>query len=635
MLLKKTSSSTLLKHLYLMISVLLIVFHPGPLKGSDAPDGDFSGEIIAVDLTRDDVLQIQNYLIQKKYDWLTADGILGPKTRVALLSDCSDHPVYHGCTTEGLTMDDIRFIQNYLKHIGFDGINPSGIMDPLTREALLKYCSFVPIPSGSTSYESYRLTESGLKELETLSLETRGLASKLSPFMDVEFATPTQFQNAVEKTLNPILAGKIALDMDFTKLKPILTQENPPGSLLEIDLKKAYFRCGCSPDISKTIYGICAPHYKNDGLNDGNELKIDFSLYSRIGYFAYFMNDWESFNLKKSAIGELLTIAHRHQTKVDLIIKGNVDTISKDHFTYERNRFFKTLLTRMPRFDGITLFIDKQPDKPDNFKTFLYSTYTAIHEKNPDAVFNLMFSQDTICSHVSQESTLLQKLFRQRNDDNHINPVDFILVILNEPTTIAKKTLRDTLEKEFQGEQRRIMLRKIIPVIIPPYSSSNDETLRQFNDDLVYFEDNFGGVGFWPLPSVQNTFVSKETRLNFQDDVGHNIFKILRNGCLSGYCVTVCPARAWVIGGLVLLTLALAGFSLSSEFVSEFKALFNTYLWAFIGLIFADLVLLFSLVTCVPAWTNQSDNIIIVLVIALILYLLIRQIQKRRRTGMP
>lgn len=87
-----------------------------------------------------------------------------------------------------------------------------------------------------------------------------------------------------------------------------------------------------------------------------------------------------------------------------------------------------------------------------------------------------------------------------------------ILLFLERPTTDAKKGLRFRMEQGlFQGETRRQVLRSIIPVVPPgghelirtavkpnAPDQSTPPLFSQFEDDVVYFKDNFSGIGFWP-----------------------------------------------------------------------------------------------------------------------------------------
>ena len=103
-------------------------------------------------------------------------------------------------------------------------------------------------------------------------------------------------------------------------------------------------------------------------------------------------------------------------------------------------------------------------------------------------------------------------LIEQSDDEEKI--VDKVLVFLKRPTSEAKKLLRTRLEKgKYYGAERPEVLRSIIPIVPPSGhqfvkrqqpkgqgSNSSDKDYSQFIDDVAYFNDNFGGIGFWPVP---------------------------------------------------------------------------------------------------------------------------------------
>lgn len=94
-----------------------------------------------------------------------------------------------------------------------------------------------------------------------------------------------------------------------------------------------------------------------------------------------------------------------------------------------------------------------------------------------------------------------------------------ILIFLERPTTETKKSLRARMDRsDFRGKERSEILRSILPVLPPSghefvfqrqqaNETRDEETLRfsQFVDDVIYFEDNFSGVGFWPVPRLDDT----------------------------------------------------------------------------------------------------------------------------------
>jgi hypothetical protein len=137
-----------------------------------------------------------------------------------------------------------------------------------------------------------------------------------------------------------------------------------------------------------------------------------------------------------------------------------------------------------------------------------------------------------------------------------------VLVLLSEPTTLSKKQLRNDIEGSLalKGDDRRVFLRSVVPLLMLPQTD-----LQQYTDDLVYVQDNFGGIGFWPSPQgaqpepagrLRPEQISGPLRTVFVGDPGL--------GLSNALCGVVCPNR-WglrialevmlLIGGLTWLVL--------------------------------------------------------------------------------
>jgi hypothetical protein len=72
-----------------------------------------------------------------------------------------------------------------------------------------------------------------------------------------------------------------------------------------------------------------------------------------------------------------------------------------------------------------------------------------------------------------------------------------------------------------------------VPLLLLPQDS-----LQHYRDDLIYVQDNFGGVGFWPAPLMGpqfNTQQAQALRTTFGPDPGSGISEAL--------CSIVCPNR--------------------------------------------------------------------------------------------
>jgi hypothetical protein len=77
---------------------------------------------------------------------------------------------------------------------------------------------------------------------------------------------------------------------------------------------------------------------------------------------------------------------------------------------------------------------------------------------------------------------------------------EFILVLLNEPSSDAKKQLRNDIESDasLHGSERADFLRSILPVL-----HFDNRNWQQLQDDIVYARDTFGGLGLW-APDFDN-----------------------------------------------------------------------------------------------------------------------------------
>lgn len=194
------------------------------------------------------------------------------------------------------------------------------------------------------------------------------------------------------------------------------------------------------------------------------------------------------------------------------------------------------------RADGINLYFDKYENKED--APVLISIVEALAAKMPDVRFNIILglkwtginkvkdgdysaelpgvSKDLfaalkpILEDVS-ESDVDTAADSVGKSDSVAGRVENIFVFLPRNTDASKgntsnskKLLRRAIEAAFDGygKTRRTVLRKVIPIlptsqhaVVPHYfDKTYDGKAGQFVDDLIYLQDNFAGVGLWPLP---------------------------------------------------------------------------------------------------------------------------------------
>ena len=309
--------------------------------------------------------------------------------------------------------------------------------------------------------------------------------------------------------------------------------------------------CGCVlDDLTDTVYGFY-PYWKVNGKPQ----PINFSVLSRVAYYGLTFDEvgelQQANNTGDNSVVDdtsadgnaFIRMARRHNTMVDWVVQkddwqgawASYTNAHKaavlDHLATNITLFLSSKLTdpwskakpyislggsgQPTRGDGVTLYFKNYPTDADsmvlfnNFFHVLKQRLTAISEhyfvnilvsKNAlggsEGVFSyanlLKLSRDN--GSASATETLPETALPE-TEIRHLMHT-YILVLIPEPTTDAKKQLREEVENSLHGEDRRDMLRTLLPVLV--FDNSN---WVQLQDDLIYFNDQFGGVGFWPLSS--------------------------------------------------------------------------------------------------------------------------------------
>lgn len=116
--------------------------------------------------------------------------------------------------------------------------------------------------------------------------------------------------------------------------------------------------------------------------------------------------------------------------------------------------------------------------------------------------------------------------------DSDPKTVDRVFIFLSEDTSQSKKDLRQIIEDTFGGEARRTVLRKMVPIVnaqglgaqaVVDLKARVEKAVAQgedveaakngdsqFEDDLIYMQDNFAGIGLWHLPLTQKAETPEE-----------------------------------------------------------------------------------------------------------------------------
>jgi hypothetical protein len=327
--------------------------------------------------------------------------------------------------------------------------------------------------------------------------------------------------------------------------------------------------CGCLNNFGdKTVYGFQPFWAGGDDV-----LEVDFSNLSRIGYFAVPIDregnvtisetiDWDA--QRAAFVNE----ARKYGTSVDLVVynqrweewklpdAGFIDRLARqtseflapeldDTFLNDARPLFSFGMAGVPTLgDGITLYFDFATLGAEDYSQVFLNVASYVEElrhllteAGGDHHLNMLLSTEAMAALMRPDDTYTR-------DDilGVVESVDHILVLLVEPTTLTKKSLRNDIEMGFSGEERRTVLRKTIPVIHP---TKADADPGQFGDDLIYFEDNFGGVGLWPIPGRSAEELNSQAESVFLSVESLDFVERMQRQYLSGWCSVSCPNR-WV-----------------------------------------------------------------------------------------
>ena len=309
-----------------------------------------------------------------------------------------------------------------------------------------------------------------------------------------------------------------------------------PDTIIPVQIAGA--DCGCALDeLSGVVYGFY-PYW-----NTPKEVQtINFRTLNRTAFLGltvdnvgelYLGNSLFDLTSGNNASDQAIRIARQHNSQVDWLIQKNDWGGDWKNFSRENKQaIFKKLivsistLLRSPlndpmsqtkqylslglkkpttRGDGVSLYFQNYPQDVASTLVFNEFYHALKKELLHDNVFiNLVIPQSSIVgkNENRQGAFSLHNLVKLRKDSNTIvtNVNGYLLVLMEEPSTESKKRLRADIEGEttLRGDDRSHFLRSVVPVL-----SFDRRNWQQLHDDIVYAEDNFGGVGFW-APDFNN-----------------------------------------------------------------------------------------------------------------------------------
>jgi len=473
-----------------------------------------------------------------------------------------------------------------------------------------------------------------------------------------------------------------ASECDLWCQNQILQQarNGPVDELKQIQLRGG--DCGCSQDFSSLVYGFYPFWMANDEVQ-----QVDFSLFDRIGFYALTLNEAGIIedHLQWSDTGNaaaFISKAHKFRVEVDLTIYASawqqwkdkeiytaarsVAKAVKQKFHYSHTSGLRAIFpflddTSSVTADGVTLYFDitdtsGSGKKIDSFSlskkivSIVTRVAKALDEAGADARINIMLGLDMnndeknpqfrelACILLDDSEDKHEACNKMDEKDSHVK-IENIFIHLQEPTTDSKKILRRKIEDDFRGHHRKTVLRKLVPIISPAGSDEDPRgAFYQFTDDLIYLQDNFAGVGLWPLPlasDAEMTTIEEKIVELFKETNSSNHLGGMIDTYAPWLCEFACPNRWLFRISFDLLAGLLVIYALLAIWICRLRGLFKQYLLYFLAVgLAAVMVFLISLV-CDPFWNERADSVVITVFLVALVAIIWRSVSKATEPPLP
>ncbi len=449
--------------------------------------------------------------------------------------------------------------------------------------------------------------------------------------------------------------------VDYSKYEnQIISQarQGPVESFYEIRLRGN--GCGCSRDFDSVVYGFY-PYWL---ATESKPQALDFSLFGRIAFYALTIDkegnidnplQWRS----ASNIGSFINTAHKYRVDIDLtvyaqswhewtdgVIDHAVETITQtatQRFSAKRFNVLRSIVPLLEdpssvQADGVTIYFPdftKFVDAGKKVVDIVEKLSAKLQDADSKTKLNIMLDMDTDTGQIEQQKTVLKNI----SDILLADSTNHILIFLQEPTSFAKKKLRRIIEDTFRGENRKKVLRKIIPIISPAGRDKDKRgAYEQFKDDLIYFQDNFAGVGLWPLPldsddgseEIKNRIIQEYSAQNGAQNVSGVIDKYVPQ-----LCQFVCPNRWLFRLGFDGLAGLLTIYGVLAVWNCKLRRFYNEHAWYFLGVVAVTVIIFFVSLVCDPYWRERADAVLLGVLLAVVVYAIWKYVNKLTRPPLP
>jgi len=601
---------------------------------------------------RQRISTIQDQLNALGYGPIESDGVLGADTRQALQHFCQINGVKSSPDEIAMVLvellDQIPTKQDP-PQTQPDAISPAeGQAHAETEADEMVYYRWSTPEEEQADSENARPGESD-EQLAAEKALFEEIITALSAIEGVAYANEMLFKYALEHLfLDSKLDYRPFLDQILAQARIV-----PDEKLNRLQLSGD--GCGCSADFSTLVYGF----YPSWLAAADAEQVVDFSLFDRIGFYALSLNhqggidqplQWSN----RFGAADFINVAHKHWVDVDVVIQATdwqtwdskrlmrAAVSTADQVTQVFKPADRSLLSSLKSIpesnssaqgDGVTLVFDDYSGSIDNRTNIInFVTELAKILDDNDRKYQLNIMLDIDVNSLAQQSAFkdLDAILLEHNDKPAL--VDHVFVMLQQSTSKAKKTLRRIIEEEFSGAERKAVMRKIVPVISP-----HDE-MNQFTDDLIYLQDNFAGVGLWPLPLDSDTDVEmvKDKIIELYSSTKSNTYVgSIINKYVPEVCQFACPNR-WlfrisfdVLAGLILLYAVLA------IWIYRLRSLYQQYFLYYLAFILLTVIIFLISLVCDPFWQARADAVIAAMLLLVIAILIWRYVSRATRPPLP
>jgi len=304
--------------------------------------------------------------------------------------------------------------------------------------------------------------------------------------------------------------------------------------------------CGCVRHLSGKVYGFY-PFWRTQDKPQA----LDFSLLSRISLFALWYRDTGDLAVPEWQTPQqtaFIRAARRHRTQIDYTLYRNDWTFLEKASDSDTERFANRLAVQAADFidtpladlasrshawvpgfatvermgDGLTFFPDKVPSADSSlgpaFRRYVNKQITAfieeLRKRHRHYALNIVLRDSDLESATGVWKVAMLYDYIKSAEDPHLKDGHIVvgsaryhsntnvtlryLVLLTDPTARSKRALRAIVDadKDLDEDDHRVLLRKMIPVV-----SNGDAGRQEITNEMAYFADNFGGVGFWAAPT--------------------------------------------------------------------------------------------------------------------------------------